>query len=284
MEVYQRGYNISSRIIDIYNEMTDLVYSGCVNDSFFRYNELLEKLKILISNERHIYNKLSLNDVNKYIDELGLNDDKIDMDDFHVSRYSFKLFSRKQKLEGAPLVFDDITFNSSIDGIILIDVFKKIEDTLSSVTTDSNGEELFLERLKNYTWASIYYFFMNNEFAEKVALMYDYNIKDIPYVSINEMFNKSEVDILEFNEKFINVIKIIMFKLSKFSNFDVTVDKVFLALFQVLRLEVITSIIDENGIDILFDEADEITKFSDSYVVQPMKRILIKRKEELGNK
>lgn len=241
MSEYIMGLGISVKICSIYEELVCLTI--CDNEHTLEYIKNIELLNKLIDDETNVYDRLSYVNLVKYFDAIDVND--INNFDSVKSRYYSKLKERKNILEDDYYSDYPFTLNTAISGKILLDALVKLEKRF--LNNDNNNDMYF--DLYSYHKAHKFTLISSNDFLERLALDFDFNLIDIPNISfdvIKRNFNY-EGNFSKYLKDMLYVMAIEIINTTLYSSNKDTYD-IYTNMLYMSELEVIISYLDDRYI------------------------------------
>ena len=194
MSEYIMGLGISVRIFKLYEELIYLTLSD--NDDGLEYLEKVEKLQDLIDDETEVYDKLDWDSVCTYYDRIS--SENADEFDAIKSRYYLKI--RERYNLGMPFTLD-----TAIVGKILLEALveteRQILEHYKYEKGNSNENKLDdVEDLYVYHSTNKYSLISSNDFIERIAVNFSFNLLSMPKISFDKIKNNFDCDD-SFNEK-----------------------------------------------------------------------------------
>lgn len=171
---------ISVKICKVYEELVCLTI--CDNEHTDEYKKNIDLLKKLIEVETNSYDKLDYDDIVRYFSNIDTTD--VDNLDSVKSRYYSKLKERKDLIEDDKFSLYPFTLNTAISGKILLDSLIKLEKQFLDNDNDMIRNDTFFD-LYSYHKAHKFTLISSNDFLERLAIDFDYNIMDIPNINFD---------------------------------------------------------------------------------------------------
>lgn len=281
MDIYKEGYDISSKICDIYiGIITDFLTNNC---DVSKYQDRLRMLRNLISLEDSIYDKLSIEMVNYYIDCTYLDDFKGDK--FLIDRYYRNLEDRKLKLYDHFMVDDNISFNSFFDGTLIMYVLSRMYYNIDDCLNDQYYfEDNFTNNLMDYFIAQMFFYLTITKYSEKMALKYNFDIRRLYYFERDKFYNIVSNVYKNVDELIIPFAKRDIDSIFSFYKMKNDLIKVFSNLYNFYDLEVLLKLLDNDSINELNEYYNlklNGIDLSNSPEISNIKRLIKTRNEEL---
>lgn len=275
---FMKGFMISSKICQTYEEIS--VISLTDNEDSDEYFEIIDKLKFLIIEEDKTYSLLNLEDIKQYLYEINLND----LDNCYIERYYSKLNYRKKILTGEEMAISGFLLGSIVNSKILIDMMKKTDNSIEEMEVFNSEEEDFLEDLKLYHNTSKYTFFSENEFIEKIGLLYNFDIKQIPNLTFEAIQKIYQVDLIDISQ---NALLYSVFNLIDSlicDNKKCTIPNVYFALSTTSHLEVMISLMNKDSLIKVIKYYNSRYKDSkcNKVYLRSIKDAILRKKEEFN--
>lgn len=245
MSEYIMGLGISVKICNIYEELVCLTI--CDNEHTLEYIKNIELLSNLIDDETITYDKLDDEDIIKYFNRINMED--MSKFDSVKSRYYSKLKERKEILDDDKLSLYPFTLDTAISGKILLDSLVKLEKQFLDKDGNIIQDDIFYE-LYSYHKAHRFTLISSNDFLERLAVDFDYNILEIPNISFDVIKKnfKYGKDFSKYLNRTLFLMGIeIINTIIKSKNND-TYD-IYTNILYMLELEVIISYLDDIYID-----------------------------------
>jgi len=180
MSEFIMGLGISVRICSLYEELVCLTI--CNNEHTLEYKNNIELLKNLIDDETDTYDKLNDTDIVKYFNRIAEED--MSKFDSVKSRYYSKLKERKDLISDDNFSIYPFTLDTAISGKILLDALVKLEKQFLDKDGKLIQDDIIYE-LYSYHKAHRFTLISSNDFLERIAIDFDYNILDIPNISFD---------------------------------------------------------------------------------------------------
>jgi len=182
MSEFIMGLGISVRICSLYEELVCLTI--CNNEHTLEYKNNIELLKKLIDDETNTYDKLNDDDIFKYFNRINIDD--MSKFDSVKSRYYSKLKERKDIIDDGNFSMYPFTLDTAISGKILLDALVKLEKQFLDKDGNIIQDDVIYE-LYSYHKAHRFTLISSNDFLERIAIDFDYNIIDIPNISFDNI-------------------------------------------------------------------------------------------------
>lgn len=180
MSEFIMGLGISVKICSLYEELVCLTV--CDNEHTLEYIKNIDLLRNLIVDETDIYDKLEDKDIIKYFNRI--NEEDMSKFDSVKSRYYSKLKERKDLLDDNKFYGYPFTLDTAISGKILLDSLVKLEKQLIDKDGNIIQDDVIYE-LYSYHKAHRFTLISSNDFLERLAVDFDYNIIEIPNVTFD---------------------------------------------------------------------------------------------------
>ena len=247
MDEFIIGLGISVKICKLYEELVYLTFS---NSNMTReYFDNVEKLKGLIEEETRVYDALSPEDIDKYLEKID--DDKKSEFDAVKSRYYSKLNERKKIFDNCDMHGYPFTLETAIIGKILLKSLTNIEKQF--LLFNSESDKILYDGEKSiynlYAFHNTYKFSLiaSNEFLEKIVTDFDFQLSAIPNVGFDRIkinFGNSKMFDIYLNNLLVALAKNIMSTLVIETDDNEDINKTYSALLAISQLEVIISYLD----------------------------------------
>ena len=273
---YMEGFIASLMITNEYQKLMN--YSDMGLDYSEEYASEIERIKHLVTIEDSYYAKLNLEETNSYLSDYPISDSPSVLEE----RYYNKLLDRRKILLDEPRIDDFTLFSSVIESKIMIDTFKLLNQKLAAIIKNDDVDSDFKEDLLTYHKLSKYDCFTTNNYLEKLALSYGFNISRIPKIEF-ETIEK------EFNIKFIEesksifiyyVIEGLEFLIYNKTNDDELAK--YNELIELTRLEVLISYLNKQDLIKLYDTINkEFGSMENNQYITTIKKLIRTKKEGL---
>ena len=245
MSEFIMGLGISVKICSLYEELVCLTI--CDNEHTDEYIKNIDLLRNLIDDETNTYDKLDEKDVVRYFN--SINEEDMGNFDSVKSRYYSKLKERKEILDDDKASLYPFTLDTAISGKILLDSLVKLEKQFLDIDGNIISDDVIFE-IYSYHKAHKFTLISSNDFAERIAVDFDYNIIDIPNISF-DVIKRNFKGGKEFNRYlnrtlYLMGIEIINTLINSKNNdaYDIYTNMLYM-----LELEVIISYLDDIYID-----------------------------------
>lgn len=247
MSEYIMGLGISVKICKIYDELIGLTLAD--NEYSETFDEYVDTLRKLIEDETVAYKKLDEPSTIAYFDKISENNET-EFDNVK-SRYYSKLCERINVFDNGKGVSSfPFSLNTAIIGKILLEALQKVEKKILdsiSIQEDKNTIDVLYSFHKTYKYTVI----SMNDFLERLAILYYFDLDSIPEVSFDKIKcnfkcndNFSEYlnnRLLDLAKEIINILII--------DCQDVNVNDIYSSLLAMSQLEVIISYLNKEKLE-----------------------------------
>ena len=273
MSEYIIGLGISVKICKLYEKLIYLELIDKTNSD--EYIDTVNELDMLVQNETDIYDKLDIFDLNKYYSEI-----KNDTNDLDIvkNRYYLKLKERIDSLDNVYFCDYPFTLDTAIYGKILLDSLVKIEEQFKCIDTDNSVDNSVFD-LHSFHKTYKYTLISSNDFLERLAINFNFNLLDVPMVSFDKIKDNFGCG-NDFNNKlnfklYLLAIDIINVLINNANNLDISY--LYSNLLYISQLEVIISYMDKSLLErlILYCDSKKILENRNGKFIN---NILIKKK------
>ena len=259
-------------LFEYYKKLIDLACNFL--DESDEFKELIDKINNAIRVENEMYANMSLDEINKCLDNIP----NVIADDL-IARYYSKLNYQKRINDGGKVIDDGILLSAVISAKISIDLLKILENMINNLETNEKIDENDIYMLKMHHINNKYLYFTSNNFLERYAIEYNFDINKIPAISFRDIEEK-------FNVSFINNIGIIFTNyvidsMNEIKNLN-SDNKYYLSyksMMELARVEAILPYLDIKAIKNIEDKYDY--KNDTDITIRAIKKKIKKRKEEL---
>ena len=241
MSEFIMGLGISVKICSLYEELVCLTI--CNNEHTDEYFKNMELLRKLIDDETNTYDKLNDNDLITYFNRITEED--MSKFDSVKSRYYSKLKERKDLIDNNKCYEYPFTLDTAISGKILLDALVKLEKQFLDKDGKLIQDDIIYE-LYSYHKAHRFTLISSNDFLERIAIDFDYNILSIPNISFDTIKKNFKCG-KEFSKYLNRTLFLIGIEIIKGNNND-TYD-IYTNMLYMSELEVIVSCLDDIYID-----------------------------------
>ncbi len=260
-------------LVEYYKKLIDLACNFL--DESDEFKELIDKINNAIRVENEMYENISLDEINKCLDDIK----DIKIADDLIARYYSKLNYQKRIKDGGKVIDDRILLSALISAKISIDLLKILENMINNLETNEKIDENDIYMLKMHHINNKYLYFTSNNFLERYAIEYNFDINKIPAISFRDIEEK-------FNVSFINNIGIIFTNyvidsMNEIKNLK-SDNKYYLSyksMMELARVEAILPYLDIKAIKNIEDKYDY--KNDTDITIRAIKKKIKKRKEEL---
>lgn len=243
MSEYIMGLGISVKICKTYEK---IIYLELINETNSKeYIESVNELKHLIEEETKTYDKLDIIDLDKYYTKS--NKENLSNLDAVKSRYHSKLKERIDLLDSPILDDYPFTLDTAIFGKILLDALVNVEKQFKILNPNSNPNNHIFE-LYSFHKTYKYTIIASNDFLERIATNFNFNLQNIPNITFEKIKNN-----FEYNETFYNKLNQILYlmaidTINILINSDTSteIEHLYSNLLFISQLEVIISNLDKN--------------------------------------
>lgn len=267
MREYINGLGISVQICKLYEMLIYLtIENKCLNTSS-DYKKCIDKLKELIQEEDIVYDKLNEDQLDTYFKNIL--DDLSEWDNVK-KRYYLKLKERIDLLDISNYSDYPFTLNTVIFGKILLETLLKLENILKK---DNSS-------LYSYHSTIKYGLMSSNDFLEKLALDFNYDLQSIPNITFDKIKNNFNYNNNFYNNLnnllYLDTIDVIDMILN--SNNDLNIENIYNNLFNISRLEVLIKYLDNNSLKKINNYLRNYTKINNKINYKYVKQILSQKK------
>lgn len=268
MSEFIMGLGISVKICSLYEELVCLTI--CNNEHTDEYFKNMELLKNLIDDETNTYDKLNDTDIVKYFNRIAEED--MSKFDSVKSRYYSKLKERKDLISDDNFSIYPFTLDTAISGKILLDALVKLEKQFLDKDGNLIQDDIIYE-LYSYHKAHRFTLISSNDFLERIAIDFDYNILDIPNISFDTIKKnfKCEKEFSKYLNRTLFLIGIeIINTLVKGNNNDVY--DIYINMLYMCQLEVIIGYLDDIYIEKLnrYSEVINVNNYDNGKYIKKM--------------
>lgn len=183
-------FPVSSKIIKCYDMLVSLLVFGL--DDKEKISDLIFKLNKLMDKEFKEYNKLTVNDINNYVEKLSnTSENLLSLKDMRIC---FRIASTYDRMRGFSINSKDLFPHLNVDvelGIIdivnskiIIDTYKLICIKLNSLNWYDEKSRLYTERMIDLNLQSAIYKLSMREMSELLVLDSLFDINNIPNISL----------------------------------------------------------------------------------------------------
>lgn len=273
---YEKGFNLSLKICNKYDELSNLYMMGMYNSD--KYNSCLNDIKVLISNEKYIYDDLSFLEAADYfnvLSNLKFKDfSSVGIDNISVfKRYYLNIRSRVNLNNGNDL--ENLFMDDKLSGMITIETLRKTYNSILNVSTENINEVKFKNKLFNIFNACIINICSLYQYSEDYGLRYKYDISSIPVFNIKDEFDNNDYDrtnLLEYAKSDIS-------ELLNFSDFENTPENVFLMLYISSKIDVYLDLFNQKELRELNEYYNSVrNSYKDSFMDNTIRNKFIKKK------
>ena len=276
---YKRGFIISSLIISYYNKLK--MYAVNDMEDGLEYVNVLDRIRELISVEDDEYRKLDIFEVSSYISSFDNHEEGLANE-----RYYNKLINQIKVLEeeNEYVIDKDVLLSTVIDSKIIIDTYKLVCERMDNFTNNNYEYDSDIENLVNYHKISKFYYLTSNNYIEKLALKYNFDIAKIPTLSFKYIQDEFKVNFLNNAHSTFSYYIIDSMKYLENINTNEGILNTYLSLFEISRIEVLLSYLNMKEVNAIMNIWNSYygNKNNNDALVN-VKKIIRKRKEELNN-
>lgn len=230
MREYINGLGISVKICKLYEVLIYLTMEDKHLNKTSEYINCIKNLKELIEEEDIVYDKLYIEQLDTYFKNIL--EDSGEWDNVK-KRYCLKLKERIELLDINNYSNYPFTLNTVIFGKILLETLTKLENILKNENTNL------------YSYHSIikYGLISSNNFLEKLALDFNFDLHSIPNITFDKIKNNFYCNNNFYNNLnnllYLDAIDVIDIILN--SNNQLDIENIYNNLFNISRLEVLMS-------------------------------------------
>ena len=265
---------LSGAIITCYLHLTELIIANETDSEEFK--DLIKEITRIIEQERKEYQKIDLEQVNKFITIFDqINNTPIE------NRVCERLKERKDVILNIPRLNDYTTLGAITSAKIMLDTIKLMEAKIKSLEDDEEENEQEVKLLYVYHKAAMFEYLTNTTYIEKRALKYNFDVEKIPaisYTEINELFN---VNLPQDMQK--TLLNHILEDLLYLDNInELEPDKIlntYLALFELSRIEAMIKDLEKNTLELLRTIFNAKYGTSKKEQIRTAKKIIKQRKK-----
>lgn len=189
MSEFIMGLGISVKICSLYEELVCLTI--CNSEHTDEYYKNIELLRKYIEDETNTYDKLSYDDIDIYFTRIREEDTSLF--DSVKSRYYSKLKERKDIFDDNVLYEYPFTLDTAISGKILLEALVKVEKQFLDKDGNVIQDEVIYD-LYSYHKAHRFTLLSSNDFLERLAVDFDFNICEIPNISFDKIKSNFKCD------------------------------------------------------------------------------------------
>lgn len=273
--------NISSARLATYvlvNDYKQLIDMACnFLDDTDEFRELVSKIDKHVRIENRMYANLTLEEINKCLDEIK--DREIDND--LIARYYSKLSYNKKIKEGGIVINDGILLNAVMSEKLSIDLLKNLERMINDLDNNEKLSEHDIYMLKKNHINNKYLYFTSNTALEIYALAYNFDINIMPRIDFKDIEEKFNVNLHDSIRR--NYTQYVIDSINDIKNLKSN-DKYYLSyksMTELARVEAVLPYLDEFAIKTIEDNYE--FKTDTDITIRTMKKKIRKRKEELNN-
>lgn len=277
---YTKGFAYSAQISSIYDEIIDMELGEF---DFHKYSILIDKIKQIKELENDAYNMLSLEDVERYL--INIDEEEIDSDRA-IERYYFKLSERRKILIGDDIYNEKYLISDVINSVILINSLEKLNEKIIHISNqnfNSIDENVIANSLLFFYNTSKYTFLSSSSFIEDLMLSYGFNLWKMPKINLYNILKDYDVDL---TIQTVSAMKAIQY-MKKISDCDdeeeIDIEKLYIMLLNMTHFEVLISYLDKHRLAYIIREFNASNFKKNKNNVSSVRKILIKRKEELSS-
>ena len=270
-DIYSEGLTTSYHICLLY-EILKNSNNKLVDLQIFK---LIEDYIVL---ERNIYNCLSLEEVNKYLDEI----DNLDSEDDLVLRYRNKLLLRKfniYKADNASFV-DYLKIDMAIASVITINAIALVYKKMELMKSDrlNTGDKMFLDALYKRFNRFKYEKLAHDNYIEDYALNYGYDFSKVKAIDLDNIPSLSVLNSLCIPMAN-NAIKNLIDNHTNKKNSNTVLED----LYYYSILEVVLSITDYQSLNQIIEYCNNVLTRPQDYQFEAgcIRRLIYNRKDEL---
>jgi len=277
IKVYEKGYNISNRINQKYDDLAILYMKGMYNTE--EYKKCINDIKVLISNEKYIYDELTEDEAKEYFLELyniKLETlDNIDTNNLSVfKRYYMNIYFKSGFNEDKDFIQNDMNADDKMNGMITLEALKNTYNLIKQTSTNDKQEENFKNELLmifSYSAPSVCSLY---RYSENIALKYNLDFMKIPQIDIKSYFsNDIEKKTLLIQNAKEDIIGFLNYKDEK-----TTAENVFIMLFISSKLEIYLDSLTSDELKHLLNFYNQISiLYQDTFVDNTIRNIFIKK-------
>lgn len=263
---------IASLLIETYYiKLRELSYQN--QEDSPEYEEIINILKKAIQGENEIYNELTIVEINNAINYYNQNKPK------NVTEVRMR-GQLRQTLRKSHNTEFNINLGNIITSKIIIDVLKR---TLFKILKlkELNAPEEDIEALLLYNDIYKYNYLTGNEYIEKLALEYKFDILSLPNIKFDDIESKFETQFIKNSTNIaFEYIKDSIYELVNFKSNDKYLS-IYINLFEVSRVEVMLPYLTKDSLVRLSNYLNHLHPNENNDALNKIKRLVAKRKEEL---
>ena len=246
MSEYIMGLGISVKICKIYEK---IIYLELIEESNTKeYFEYVNELKNSIEDETKTYDKLDIIELDRYYKRVTEED--ITKFDAVKSRYHSKLKERIELLDSSILDEYPFTLDTAIYGKILMDALVNVEKQFKEL--EKNNELINNPAVDLYSFHKTYKYTIiaSNDFLERIAVNFKFNLSKMPNISFEKIRNNFEYDNTFYNKLNQNLYLIAIDTINTIINSKINFDvgHLYSNLLFISQLEVIISYLDKKSL------------------------------------